>query len=83
MAGLIATPTNLIRVRFALTGTSPTTINIKAWLASQTEPTAWNVTTTDSTAVNQVSGAIGVYTFIPSTYTSTVQFQFDDLNATG
>ena len=36
------------KIRVQATGTSPTTVRAKAWKTSQTEPTSWQLTTTDS-----------------------------------
>jgi hypothetical protein len=73
-----ATPTAGQRVYLAsqVTGTNPTTIRAKAWTSAQTEPSAWQLTGTDSESALQVAGAVGLYarigtgaTPIPMTWT--------------
>src|SRR4051812_14868442 len=38
-----------LRIRFQVTGATPTTIRARAWKVGTTEPTSWQVSTTDST----------------------------------
>jgi hypothetical protein len=55
------TPTAATRykVRVQTTGTNPTTIQAKLWLAASAEPAGWDRSETDSTAALQVAGAVG------------------------
>jgi YVTN family beta-propeller protein len=48
----------LLRVEF--TGTNPTTVRARAWLAGTAEPTTWPLTVTDNTAAEQSAGMLGV-----------------------
>lgn len=49
-----------VSVRLQVIGTSPTTLRAKAWPANATEPDAWTVTATDSTAGLQRPGSVGL-----------------------
>jgi PKD repeat protein len=52
-----------LNVRMQATGTSPTTLRMKVWPASASEPANWQVTGTDSTASLQAAGAPGVRSY--------------------
>jgi fibronectin type 3 domain-containing protein len=52
------------KVRFATTGSNPTTLSAKAWLATAAEPSAWQVTATDSTAALQSAGTPGMGAYL-------------------
>jgi PKD repeat protein len=52
----------ILKVR--VSGVSPTTIQAKLWLPGQSEPTAWQATTTDSTPALQVAGPVGFESYI-------------------
>ena len=55
-------------------------MRLRVWRASQSEPSTWNVTTTDSTAALQTAGAIGVNGYLSGSTTALpVVFSFDDL----
>ncbi|HSW89882.1 MAG TPA: carboxypeptidase-like regulatory domain-containing protein [Patescibacteria group bacterium] len=70
-------------VRAQITGTNPTTINIKVWAAGDTEPIAYQYTTTDSESALQASGSIGFRTNIPSAVSNApLLVTFDNVNAT-
>ena len=43
-----------------MTGASPTTIRIRAWVDGTTEPTTWTYTGTDSVAALQAPGGVGL-----------------------
>ena len=71
-----------LQIRLEVTGTSPTTVRAKAWKTSQTEPSAWQLTTSDSTAGLQTAGGIALVSYLTSTVTNLpVTFRFDDLQA--
>jgi PKD repeat protein len=82
IAGLNYTPGTKLAVRIQTTGTSPTTIRAKVWIAGQSEPSAWQLSTTDSTAALQAAGAVGVSSYLSSTATGSVTSSFDDLTVT-
>jgi hypothetical protein len=42
-----------------------------AWVNGTTEPTAWQLTTTDSTAALQVAGSVGLRSYVSSLATNT------------
>ena len=69
-----------LNIRFQVTGTSPTTLRAKVWPAALTEPAAWLVTGTDTTAGLQVAGSIGFVSFLSGTGTNPpVTTSFDNL----
>ena len=51
--GLTYTAGTKLQVRFQAVGTSPTTLRVKVWPQGQTEPAAWVLSRTDSTAALQ------------------------------
>ncbi|WP_143588433.1 hypothetical protein [Tersicoccus sp. Bi-70] len=72
-----------LRLRLQVTGTGTTSVQAKLWKQGQTEPTAWMVTATDTTAALQVAGQIGYDTYLSgSTTTLPVVFHLDDLVVT-
>ncbi|MDN3497572.1 hypothetical protein QL996_16650, partial [Planococcus sp. APC 4015] len=54
--GLTVTPGAVYNVSFQVTGASPTTLAGKIWAAGTTEPAAWQISRTDSTASMQTAG---------------------------
>ncbi len=60
ISGLTLTPGAAVRVRFQAVGSSPTTLQAKVWAAAGAEPAGWQKTATDSTAAQQVPGAVGL-----------------------
>jgi hypothetical protein len=69
-------------VRMQVTGTDPTTLRLKVWPASTTEPTAWQTTATDSGAGLQSPGAVGLTAYLSGTVTNApVVVRMDDLTA--
>lgn len=82
VAGLSYAAGAQLKTRLQVSGTSPTTIRGKVWLSTQTEPAAWQVTATDSTAGLQTAGSVGVFTYISGSATNGPWvFRFDDLVA--
>ena len=79
---LTYTAGQLYTIRFKVTGTNPTTLQAKAWVAGSSEPAAWNVSVTDSQAELQTSGAIGVRASLGSSATTMPTYLFDNLNIT-
>ena len=63
--GLTYTPGTQIWVRAQFTGTSPTTIRLRAWTGA-TEPSGWTYTATDSAAALQTEGGIALRGFLSS-----------------
>ena len=50
-------------VRVQATGTNSTTVRAKVWKGGTTEPSTWNLSSTDGTAALQVNGAVGLYAY--------------------
>jgi PKD repeat protein len=57
-----------LNVRLQVYGTSPTTLKAKVWTGA-TEPTAWTVSQSDSTAALQVPGSVGLSTYLSGSAT--------------
>jgi PKD repeat protein len=53
-----------VRIKMAVTGTSPSTLSAKAWTASTAEPAGWSLTSTDSTSALQVPGSVGILSYV-------------------
>jgi PKD repeat protein len=69
LSGVTYTPGMQLNVQLQVTGTSPTTINMKAWPVTAAQPAAWQLSATDSTAALQASGAVGVSAYLPGNAT--------------
>ncbi len=69
-------------VRFDVTGTNPTTLQAKVWVAGTTEPAAWKVTQTDGEAALQAAGNPGVRGFLGAGATNQPAWSFDNLAVT-
>ncbi|MBC7632322.1 PKD domain-containing protein [Aeromicrobium sp.] len=54
---------DVFKMRFQVSGTGATALKGKVWKASASEPASWAIDTTDTTAVLQVKGAVGVYAY--------------------
>ncbi len=81
--GVTHTPGSFIRVRAQLTGTSPTTIRIRAWADSAAEPSTWLYTATNSVGALQAAGGVGLQAYLASATTNApVIVTFDDLLVT-
>jgi len=59
-----------MNVRFEVFGTNPTTLRLKVWAAGTSEPTAWQLSASDSTAALQSAGTIGITSYLSGTSTS-------------
>jgi hypothetical protein len=82
VAGVTYTASTNLRVRLQVTGTSPTTVRAKVWLASATEPAAWTTTVTDTTAGMQVPGGVGLVTYLSGSATNApVVARYDNFQA--
>ena len=79
--GIAAANGAVVWLRVEFQGTNPTTIRARAWLEGTSEPTAWLLSTTDSTAAEQVAGAIGVRARNEDTAASHT-FEYESLLAT-
>jgi PKD repeat protein len=81
VTGLTYVPGMKLRIRVQAQGASPTTLRLKVWEDGTTEPTAWRVTTTDSTAGLQVAGSIGFDPYNSASATTPSVVRYDDLSA--
>jgi PKD repeat protein len=59
-----------ISIRVQVTGTSPTLMRARAWLTGAAEPSSWTVSASDSTSGLQVSGRVGLISYLTNTSTS-------------
>jgi len=81
--GLTHAPNTFVRVRAQLSGTNPTTIRIRAWAQTGTEPTTWQYTATNSAAALQAPGGVGVQTYLSSATTNApILVTYDDFLVT-
>ncbi len=82
VSGLTISSDTYVTVRMQVAGTSPTTIKIKAWLSSGSEPADWTYSTTDSESTLQVAGNIGLRANLPAGVTNApIVFTVDDISA--
>lgn len=82
LPGVSFTSGEALRVRLTVTGTSPTTLQAKAWEDGAPEPERWQLTATDATPALQRAGGVGVMAYVSaSTTTTPVVFTVDDLRA--
>jgi hypothetical protein len=58
--GIAYAPGMAIRVRLSAVGSSPANLSLRAWPATQPEPSTWAVSGTDADAALQGAGGIGV-----------------------
>lgn len=76
--GLSVTTPDSLNVRLQVTGTGTTTLRAKIWRTGTAEPTAWALTATDSTAVLQAPGYVGINSYLSSSATTVpVVYSFD------
>ena len=72
-----------IRLLLAVTGTGPTSLGVKVWADGGAEPAGWLLQASDSTAVLQVPGGVGIEHYQSSTTANgPVTLIVDDLTAT-
>ncbi|MDN3497539.1 PKD domain-containing protein, partial [Planococcus sp. APC 4015] len=64
--GLTLTPGATYNVVFDVTGTSPTTLVGKIWQSSGTEPTAWQISRSDSAVGYQSAGSVAISSLVPT-----------------
>jgi PKD repeat protein len=70
LPGITYTPGLQLTVRLQVTGTGPTTLRLKVWPASGSEPAAWQMSATDTTATLQAPGATGLTAYLSSSATN-------------
>lgn len=59
-----------LNIKLQVLGTTPTTLSAKAWKQGSTEPAAWQLTATDSTAAMQAPGGIAVTNYLSGSATN-------------
>ncbi len=83
MPGVTYTPGTALNVALSVTGTAPTTLAAKVWLATDPEPATWQASATDSTAAMQAAGTVGLMNTVSGASTvPTTTFRWDDLTIT-
>jgi PKD repeat protein len=81
VAGLTVAAGDRLRLRMAVTGSSPAALQAKVWRDGAAEPAAWLVSAGDATASLQAPGSVGLMSFLWSTAgNAPVQAKFDDLD---
>ncbi|MFT4009800.1 MAG: PKD domain-containing protein [Nocardioidaceae bacterium] len=85
ISGLVVGAGDTVRMRFLVVGDGgTTTLSAKVWSAAETEPNAWQNTTTDSTTSLQSAGATGLYGYLSSSSTAVpTALSFDNLRVLG
>jgi hypothetical protein len=69
-----------LQLRLQTEGSSPTTVRAKVWKVGSAEPSAWQLTATDSTAALQDAGGVGVVAYLSGATTNNpVAVRFDNL----
>lgn len=81
-AGVAYTPNALLWVRGEVVGTAPTTLRLKVWAEGTPEPSAWQVTATDSTPALQTAGAPGLHGYLADYAGSPLTLSFRDFVVT-
>jgi PKD repeat protein len=82
VTGITYVAATVLNVRLQVTGTSPTTVRARTWVASAAEPTTWQVSGTDATAALQVAGSVGLTAYLSSAATNApVTVRFSSLTA--
>jgi rhamnogalacturonyl hydrolase YesR len=64
------TPGAVVQVQLQVTGTSPTTLRSMIWLRGTTQPTTWQLTTTDNTSGLQLPGAVELLVYLSGSATN-------------
>lgn len=74
--GLTWTAGGVLKLTVQTTGATSTTLRAKAWTGA-TEPTGWQITSTDSTPALQAPGTVGLHAARSASATSSGGFSFD------
>lgn len=78
IAGLTVATADTLSVRVQVTGVNATTLRAKVWKTGTNEPAAWASTTTDTTAVLQAAGYVGLNSYVSSSATAVpVVYSYD------
>jgi PKD repeat protein len=71
-----------LAIKVEATGSSPTSLSAKLWIAGTAEPSAWTLTTTDATAGLQAAGSVGVESYVSAASTNVpLNVRFDEFAA--
>ncbi|GAA1831358.1 LamG-like jellyroll fold domain-containing protein [Agromyces salentinus] len=82
VAGLSCAAGQRIRLRVQATGTSPTTLRVRAWQAGSPEPASWQLTATSTSGPLQAAGIVGVEGYVSGATTNAPNsILFDDFAA--
>jgi rhamnogalacturonyl hydrolase YesR len=82
LPGLTYTAGHVLQTRLRVVGTNPTTISASVWPQGTSQPTGWQLTTTDTTATLQNPGTIGITPYLSSTFSGTPEtLTIDNLTA--
>lgn len=81
LAGVVVSPTDQLNLRLQLEGTGTTTVRGKFWRGA-TEPAAYTLTASDSTAALQNPGAVGLANYLAGSATNApITAEFADFSA--
>ena len=70
VSGLVYAPGDVLNVRFQAEGSTTTTLRAKIWKTGTSEPSAWRLTSTDTTASLQSAGSVGFYSYLSGSATN-------------
>ena len=62
--GLVYNPADTLRLQLRAVGSGTTTLEAKVWRVGTTEPAAWQITRTDTTASLQAPGGVGLDSYL-------------------
>ncbi len=68
--GVTYAPNDVLRVRFKATGVGSTELSAKVWKLGSTEPAAWLLQASDTTATLQVPGSVGLWFYVSASATA-------------
>jgi PKD repeat protein len=78
--GLSVAPGEVLNVKLQVTGTSPTTVQMKVWKVGASEPAGWQLSATDAAAGLQAGGGVGFWVYLSGSATNApVTITVDDL----
>lgn len=79
--GIAYAPGTKLQLRLQVTGTFPTTVRARVWQTGQPEPTAWLLSTVDSTAALQTAGSIALQANLSSSAAAANITAFDNFQS--
>ncbi|QIG38799.1 PKD domain-containing protein [Microbacterium sp. 4R-513] len=78
LPGVSVTTPDSLSIRLQVSGVNATTLKAKVWRTATAEPAAWTLTATDSTAVLQAPGYVGINSYLSSSATTVpVVYSYD------